>query len=123
MAFTALEIIALLFVILGFVKLAVILIKKEIWFKDVVKPIYSHPKVTVPVFAVLDAIILYFLLQEMSIVWVFAALAFSAFFIGVGFAAASNDLIPTIRKIYRHKFTGLVWVYTGIWLILSIWVL
>lgn len=123
LSLNAIEIIALLFVVLALVKIITISVKRKSWFEGVVKPLYSTPKLTAFFFTIIAAIILYYLIQTLSIVQIFAVIAFSAFLIGLGFLLYSKELMPSIKKLYNKKLSGWFWVQVLIWLGLSVWVL
>ncbi|MEK6835777.1 MAG: hypothetical protein AABX55_02025 [Nanoarchaeota archaeon] len=123
MALTPIEIIALIFVLLALLKIIVIVINKKAWYNNVVKPVYSGGALTTVIFIVLAFIIFYYLLQELSIVQIFAVVALSSMLIGLGFLANSKELISVLQKAYNKKLSAWVWLYTLIWFILLLWVL
>lgn len=123
MAMTPVEIIAAIFAIAVIVKLIVIVINKMVWYKGVARPIYGNLTVSAIVSLVLAVIIFYFLIQELTIVQIFAALAFSGMLIGFGFLAYGKGIRPFVEKAYKQKFSGLVWIQIIIWLVLVLWVL
>ena len=123
MTFTPVEIIALIFAALGVIKILVILINKDTWHKHVVKPIYgSDARIISIVTLVLAAAILYYLLLEMTIIQVFAAMAFFSMLIMFSFIHYQKDLMGFINKVYNKNFGGWLWVYIVIWLVLCLWV-
>ena len=122
MVLTAVEIIALIFALAGLIKIVTIIINKKIWYKNVAKPIYSNSKFGF-VFVVFAVVIFYFLIQEFSIVQIFAVLAFSSLLIAIGFLSYREEFSKLVEKAYKEKLNGWIWLYTLIWVILCVWVL
>ena len=120
LSLTAVEWIAAILIVVGIIKLLVILINKKVWMDYVVKPIYSS-KLTSIIFAVLAGIILYYLLQELSIVQIVASVAFSALLMGTIFAAYSKEMLKFAEDIFRKRFSAWIWLYSLVWLALMIW--
>lgn len=123
MALTVLEIIALIFVLLAIIKIIVVLINKQAWFKNVQRPIFENKSVSTFVFAILTIILFYFLLQELNIVQIFVAMVLSGIITGLGFLLYSKELIPVFEKIVKKNLTGAIWIYLILWIILLLWVL
>tara|TARA_Y100000034_G_scaffold113269_1_gene148079 strand:+ start:295 stop:681 length:387 start_codon:yes stop_codon:yes gene_type:complete len=118
------EIIAGLFAFLGLIKILVILIDKSKWHKHVVKPIYSGNVVTTSIITlVLAAVILYYLLQVLTIVQIFAVMGFFSMLIMFSFVHYQKDLMGFIDKVYKKDFGAWLWLYIIIWVLLSLWVL
>jgi len=120
MSFNSLEIIALLFAVLSIIKLIFILVKKNVWFKYVVKPIYKNKTITIPVMFILCLIIFYYLIRQLSIVEIFSVISFTSLLIALGLISYSDDLIPLFEKIYKRKFNLWQWIYIIIWIALLI---
>ena len=123
MALTPLEIIALIFAVFALIKLVVVSVKKELWYRNVAKPIYTSKKVSAVVFSVLAIIIFYYLLQELSIAQIFATIAFSSLLIGLAFLSFADELTKLLDKAYRKKIRGWQTVYLLVWVVLLLWVL
>lgn len=120
---TPLEIIALILVLIGIIKLIVILRNPISWY-HFVRDIYSNPTVTGIVAFILGAIILYYLLQEVNIIQIFAVLAFFSMFMLMGWAAYSKEFLPLAKKVLTQKNILLrSWPTTLIWVLLTVWVL
>ena len=97
MPFTPVEWIAFLFVAIGLIKLIVIAFNKMAWF-NFVSPLYKHGKRTSWIFLILSLLIFYYLLQELSIVQIMAAMAFFSFLIGFTFMQYSKDILSLGKK-------------------------
>ncbi len=123
MALTPVDIIVTIFVLLALIKLIIVLINKELWYRNVVKPIYSNIKITGFIFVILAILLFYFLLQELSITQIFAVIAFSSFFIVLSFLQHQNEFMQLVEKAYKKEFNIWSYLYIIVWLILLIWVL
>jgi len=123
MALRAVEVIALIFVIIALIKLLVILVNKNKWYENVVKPIYSGSGTWAVVFLLLAIIVFYYLLKELSIVQIFAVMAFTSLLMGIGFMKHGKEMIEFAKKTYHKKTTFWGWIYIIIWLILLLWAL
>ncbi|MCK5013583.1 MAG: hypothetical protein KAS66_07170 [Candidatus Omnitrophica bacterium] len=89
---TPVKIIALIFIVFVLVKLLVICIDPASW-KSVIKKIYMKPIYTIVISLIAALVILRFLLQEMTIVQVFASMTFMMVLMRVQFAALGNEVI------------------------------
>jgi hypothetical protein len=123
MPFTAIEIIAATLAILGIIELIFILIAKQGYLDNVIKPALNNINVISFILIIIGIVIFYFLIQELTIVQIYAVVAFSAILMGVMLFQYSNDLMPLVERVYKENFSGLMWIYIIIWLVLSLWVL
>ena len=122
MPFTPIEIIALIFTLLIILKIIFIITNKQTWYKNVAKPIYDNTKTSGIIFTISAIIIFYFLIQELTITQIFAALAFSSLLIALGFLQ-HKDMTSLIQKAYKQKFNIWTWFYIIIFLLLIFLVL
>ena len=123
MDYTAVEWIALVFVVLGLIKLITMAVNKKAWLNHVSKRVYGGGGVSGFIFVVLAIVVFYFLIQEMSVVSIFAVMAFTSLIFAVAFMSFSKELEHLIKVVANKKFDGWMWLYVIIWLILSGWVL
>lgn len=119
---TPIEWIVTIFAVLVLIKLVVIMINKKSWW-NLTKGVYGNPGITGVVFLVLAAVVLWFLLQELSIVQIIAAGVFMVLLMGFAFMGYSKELMSLAKNIYAKKFSGRMWLYIIIWVVLLIWVL
>lgn len=119
---TPVEWIAGLFAILAIVKLIVVIFNKKAWVKNVSKPILGN-KASGLLFAILAIVIFYFLILELSIVQIFAVMAFTGMIIGFAYMDYSKELMSLVDKVMKRKFSGWMWIQVIVWLVLSVWVL
>ena len=120
---TPVEIMAFIVAALIGIKLLVIMINTKNWM-PVVKAVYGNPAITQLVALVLGGISLWYLLQEMTIVQIFAVMFFFMMLMLVGFAAFSKDLMGLANKLLKEpNVLKRSWLATTIWVVLVIWVL
>lgn len=120
---TLIEIMALIIVILGAVKIIVILIKPRSWAK-VVNLVYEKPAVTMIVALLLAMIVLKYLLTELTIVQIFAVMLFLALLMAVGVASYAKETTSLANKLLKDRHVlKKGWLAILIWIILMIWVL
>jgi len=123
MPLTPVEIIATLFVALGLIKLTVIAVNKDVWYHTVAKRVYGNPGTSAVIISLLAITVLYYLLQELTVVQVFAAVCFSSLFVALGMLANSKNVLAFAQKAYHTKLPAWTWLFTLTWLALSFWVL
>jgi hypothetical protein len=121
---TPVEIMALVVVVVSVIKLVVTLINPQIWMRKVARGVYGNKQVTAIVCLVLGAVTFYYLLQELSIVQIFAAfLAFWFVFI-LAVLPFGRDIVSAVETKYTS--TGEVWrrswLVVVIWIVLLVWV-
>tara|TARA_Y100000034_G_scaffold70987_1_gene85565 strand:+ start:125 stop:511 length:387 start_codon:yes stop_codon:yes gene_type:complete len=121
MVFTPVEIIALIMIVLGAIKMITLLVSPMSWM-NFAKSVYSKPNLTSLVALILAAVVLYYLLQEMTIVQVLAVAAFIGLLIMVGLA---KEIGPLMKKyeamIKKGNLWKEYWLYTLAWIILMAW--
>ncbi len=116
---TAVEIIALVFIILSIIKLITIAVSPKAWYSPanpIVKLVWS--KTSASIFSiVLGAVVLYSLLSEISIVQVFVALVFT-------FLLAILTVAPDIKEVFKGVVNRLEKenLFAEYWLPLIVWV-
>ena len=122
MAFTSIEIIALVLLILAAVKMVVLLIKPKAWM-DFAKGFWKNKIVFKLVALILAAVVFYYLIQVFTIVQIFAVMAFVGLLLAIGLADPIKRIIPIYEKqIKSGTLWKENWLYTLIWLALMVWV-
>ena len=120
---TPIETMALLVVLLGLIKLAVILSSPQKWML-VARAFYSRPKFTTAFSVALIAISLYLLLAELTIIQIFASMVFFMGLMLMGFSAYSKEMLALSQKMLKDKNSPKkAWLSIVVWLALSVWVL
>jgi hypothetical protein len=120
--FSPVQWIAFLITALTLIKLIVVIINKKTWV-DIVIPLYKNGKNWSLVFLILSLAVLYYLLQELSIVQIMAVIGFIALFGGFAAMQYSKELLDIAKKMTKQKFSGALWFYIILWLILALWAL
>ena len=122
MTFSAIEWMALIVALLGAGKLLMILTNPRRLI-GIANKIYQQPSVTYFLSLLLAAISLWFLLQELTIVQVFACMLFFMFIVWAGFAPHSKEMSELANKLIKRKdlVKGSL-LYILIWIILLLWV-
>lgn len=122
---TAIEIIALVFVAFSATKIAVLLIKPTAWYGGPAGKLWSNPIIAYPAITVMGAVVLWYLLAELTITQVLAAGIF-------GFLVFMLDLTPYTGKLFgliqkdAESGTNILrksWLGTLVWIVLMVWVL
>lgn len=117
------EYMAAIIAIIILIKILVILISPKSWMA-VVKFFYGNPMITMVLSAILAIGSFWYLMQELTIVQIFAVLFLMSMLMFVSLSVYSKDMIPIARKLLQNrKFMARAWLSIIIWLVLTIWVL
>lgn len=122
MAFNAVEIIALIFAVLVIVKLLVVSFSPKSWLA-LAKSLYKTPMVLFIVELILAAVVFYYLLIELTVVQIFAAVTLGALLTGMSFAIYGKETIAWGTKLLDSNTPKKIWLPILIWLALAVWVL
>lgn len=123
MALTSVEIMALIIALLAAIKILVILINPKAW-GNVVNAVYGNPLVTTLIAFILAAVVLNYLLAEMSIVQIFAVMLFLSLLMTIGAAAYSKEMLKIVNNLLKNKkILKKAWFYILVWIVLIIWVI
>lgn len=118
---TPIEIIALILIVFGAVKMFVLLVKPVAWM-NLAKNIYAKPAVVSVVSLILGAVVLWYLLAEITIVQILATTAFVGLLFLIGLAPHVSSLLVKYRaQIKRGNLWKDNWLYSLIWIALMIW--
>ena len=118
---TPIEIIALAVIVLVAVKMLVLLVKPKAWM-NFAKGFYKKKSVAVVIALILGGVVLYYLIQELTIVQILAVTAFIAMLLVIGLAGHVSDLIKKYEgQIRRGKLWKENWFYSLIWIALMVW--
>ena len=120
---TPVKIIALIFTIFSLVKLVVVLINPSSW-SSVVKKMYAKTGYVMAFSVVAAVIILTYLLQELTIVQIFASMTFMMTLMMLQFSIFGKEIIELSDKFLSDKnLLKRMWPVLLIWIILMIWVI
>ena len=123
MAYTPIEIIAWILIIITVVKLLTISTNHDSW-RRFTKTIYGNPRYSRLFSLTFAFIILYYLLQELTIVQILATSLFVTMLILYGFLSMGSELLKISDKLYKkygNKILRKYWLYTLIWVVLLIY--
>jgi len=123
MSLAALQITVLVLAVLVVIKFLVLAIEPKAW-ANLTKSIYSNPLITGLVEVILGAALLYYLLMQLTIVQIMAAVALGAILTALSFTIYGKELIPWMTKLIRNKkvlWSPRAWFVWLIWLVLIGW--
>lgn len=122
MAFTPVEWIALILIVVAAIKILILLIKPMAWM-DFAKKLWTNTWLTMIICLILAAVVLWYLLAEMTIVQIIAVTGFVGLLMGVGLAGYVPDLIKAYERQIKAgvMWKNWTWLYTLIWVALLIW--
>ena len=120
---TCLEWISLIIIVMICIKLIVVWMNPVSW-KSVVNSVDARTAVTKTVGIILAAIILRCLLQELTIVQIFASMALMMALMMIQFAGYGREMIELSEKLLNDRsWIKKVWLSLVLWIGLMIWVL
>lgn len=82
----------------------------------------DHPRACTWAYAVLAAVVGYFVLTRMEIVEVVSAMLFTSLLTGLGIAPYSRTILKVGREMAGEGF-GRLWPLMAIWAVIAVWVL
>ncbi len=122
MAFSVVEWFVLVFAVLVIIKLIFISFAPKSWF-SLAKKLYSSPVLLVLVELILAAVLFWYLLMELTIVQIMAAVILGALLTGMSFAVYGKETLAWATKLFKTNMLKKAWLPILIWLVLSIWAL
>ena len=124
MKMTPIEIMAFIAAIIVPIKLIMILRSQKSWFNTVTKRYWNNAVVTTILSLVVVIVTLFYLLQELTIVQIWAVTLFAMALISLGLAPFSKYMLNVEKKWFTEinvLKTG--WVAGIVWVALILWVL
>ena len=130
MIWGALQITGLILAILVVIKFLVLAIKPKAWV-NLAKSLYSNPLILGLVELILAVVLFYYLLIQLTIVQIMAAVALGALLTGLSFAIFGKEMIPFMGKLIRNKkilwspgacFVWLIWLVLIGWAVYALFV-
>ncbi len=117
----ALEVLAIIFAVVVLVKFAGLLISPVSWM-DTAGAMLSHPRACTWVYAVLAAVVGYFVFARMDVVEVVSVMLFTSLLMGVALGPYSRTLLRLGREMAGEGF-GRLWPSMVIWTVIAVWAL
>src|SRR3989344_5872721 len=120
---SAIETIALVLVIVSVIKLFFLMVSPRSWFNAVGK-LFLHPGIFTAIALILGAVVLKYLLVELTIVQIFAVMAFFAPLMWLTMSPYRKNLYDmATRELSSGGILKKNWFGVVIWILLVIWVL
>ena len=121
---TPIEIMALIAAIIVPVKLIMVWRSQKSWFNTVAKRYWGNATVTTILSLIVVIVTLYYLLQELTIVQIWAVMLFAMALISLGLAPFSKYMLDVEQKWFTEtNVLKIGWFAAIVWLVLIIWVL
>jgi hypothetical protein len=119
---TPIELMALIVLVVGAVKLIVLVISPKSWI-GVMKQVWSNSVLAMIVCIILAAIVLYTLVNNgIGIVQIFAVILFIVLLAGIGVSAYAKEITDFAIKLLKGKnILKKSWICILIWALLIIW--
>jgi hypothetical protein len=112
---------ALIFVLAAAIKIVAGLIAPKSWL-GLVKSVWKTPALIAVLSLVLGAISLYFLLQELTIIDIFAAMLFLCFLTALTASSYAGEIVAIAQKLVKDKsILKKAWLPLIVWIILIVW--
>jgi hypothetical protein len=122
MTLTAVETIALITILLSLTKIITVMINPQAYNRAVVKKFWKHPHALGFFSLILALVVLYYLIQEITIVQIFASIAFMALLMVYALSLHPKDIVKLTDKFYKDRsIIKHFWIYLVIWIILLLW--
>ena len=116
----AIEIFAGVVVLLSLIKLITLLVSPKSWINFASK-LWKNPSAMAFVSLILGAIVFYYLIQELTIIQIFAVMLFTMLLFALTFASYSKEFYPMLQKFAKQGILKKGWLPILIWVILLIW--
>lgn len=121
---TPIEIMAFIVVLFATIKLLVVFISPKSWYKGFTSRFWTNPVLITIISLAVTVVTLIFLIRELTIVQIFAAMLFTMSFIILMLAPFSKDMLALEDKWFKEKdICKKGWVAGIVWIVLIIWVL
>ena len=121
---TPIEIMALIAAIIVPIKIIMLLRSQKSWFNTVTRRFWGNATVTTILSLIVVIVTLYYLLQELTIVQIWAVMLFAMALISLGLAPFSKYMLDVEQKWFTEtNVLKIGWFAAIVWLVLIIWVL
>lgn len=121
MVMSVVESLALIVLIVSAIKLLVLIVHPKSWMRFASK-LWSAPKIVSGVSFVLALVVLYYLIQEINIIQIFAVILFVALISAASISGYARELVHVMQGLARRPgFFKRFWFPIVIWVILVVW--
>jgi hypothetical protein len=117
----AIQLFAWIVVIAAAVKILVLLVNPKAWIRMASK-IWKYPSAMMIVSLILGAVVLYYLIQTLSIIQIFAVILLVMLLSASTMAAYSKEFSAFIQKLSKERnVIGKAWLALIVWVALLVW--
>jgi len=120
---TVIDWFALVLALLVIIKLVVISFRPKTWMDKVARPVWSNSSLTKTISLILAIVVLYYLLQTLTIVQIFAVALFFSLISASTMASFSKEILSLGDRMIKGNVLKGNWFLILVWLALSVWVL
>ena len=121
---TPIEIMAFIAAIIVPIKIIMLLRSQKSWFNTVTRRFWGNAVVTTILSLIVVIVTLYYLLQELTIIQIWAVMLFAMALISLGLAPFSKYMLDVEQKWFTEtNVLKIGWFAAIVWLVLIIWVL
>jgi hypothetical protein len=121
---TPIEIMAFIAAIIVPIKIIMLLRSQKSWFNTVTRRFWGNAVVTTILSLIVVIVTLYYLLQELTIIQIWAVMLFAIALISLGLAPFSKYMLDVEQKWFTEtNVLKIGWFAAIVWLVLIIWVL
>ncbi len=117
----ALDVMAVIFAVVVLVKLAALLVSPA-WWMDSAGAMLNYPRACTWAYAVLAAVVGYFVLTRMEIVEVVSAMLLTSLLTGLGITPYSRTILKLGKEMAGEGF-GRLWPVMAVWSVIAVWAL
>ncbi len=123
---TGIETIALVFIAISIIKLIVLAIRPESWYgsDNPLMKIFSGTTTTIIVSLAIGMVVLFYLLQELSIVQIFAAMVFGWLILMLTMAPFAAGILDWVKRaakephfFRKNSFSVIIWILLMFWVL------
>lgn len=119
MALAALEVVVLILILASFIKILYLIFNKKAWWSFVDK-FYKRSVLSTIILLVLAAVVFGYLLLEITIVQVMAALALASLIFAIAFLQYPKEMGEFAQKVYRKKFSVVQVIFVIVWIFICL---
>ena len=102
---TALEVIGAIFAVFILVKVLIVLIKPQLWMKEVAEPLLGNPLLATAVYGILAVVVGFFIFARLRIAEVAAVMLFTTLLMGLALLPYSKALLKIAGEMLARAFT------------------
>jgi len=117
---TPIEIIALIFIIIAIVKMISVFINPGFGL-NFAKKFTGYPMLLMIIDLIIGGVILYYLLQKLTIVHIIAVMFFTVILVKIALMPFMGDMLSVTDKILKQGLVKKSWLYMLIWTVLLLW--